>query len=770
MKKKAWTLSELLISTTIVAIIFVVLTPVITRRFADEIRTGSSQNDTRLFTPDDPDCTSEVNNSLICEFTVPSGVKSINAILTAGGGGGAGATVSSPQQINVPNSNTTVKEIPITTSIKNVVITNISGAGGGGGGGAYKKESGGAPTSQSDCDAYNAKYLTASQNGGKAACVTKYNIGQIPGATNGGIASSVTTVSVNTNCSVNECCWTGNTADPSLCNSSGTSYNGCTRTVCTWYAANSSCSTLAYSGTKAGDWRLPTETELAAWASNLSSINTNKGDNGLRLCDHDSGYGAAQCYDYDGVCDGSGYGWCRPYYVWSSTPNGSYYYNYSLTSGTFNGPDSDNPRNAFSARCVLEGGAETTTVYSGGGGGAGASLVNYTIDQDIINSNIGGVIKLTAGSRGSKGACGSSSGSNGSNGSAGGISKIEIYSKDNVLVWSLQVSGGLAGKRATSSAAGGASGISNTCQKYENGTTTSISCTQGNSGNAGAKAANATSSNTPQGGSGATVSSSINGSYGSGGRGGTITINSSGTPSASTGTNGTNGIAQITYDLVYESAAGGGGGGGALLEIKNIDVTPSTQYTLTVSGGGRGGARGNNGENAGETKVTFGSKTYTLQGGQGGKTGTNVLSALGAIQGIGGTGAAKLSSSDSNISKNEAGKKGGDGTYDSNSPSLGSIGGTGGDSAIGTKGGCGGLLNNGVNCSSDKTNGLSTQFESPGALLNAATSTQYGSAGAGGGGGGWAYNTTTYPTDDPNYGKGGDGQDGYVYIYWTEYN
>ena len=63
------------------------------------------------------------------------------------------------------------------------------------------------------------------------------------------------------------------------------------------------------------------------------------------------------------------------------------------------------------------------------------------------------------------------------------------------------------------------------------------------------------------------------------------------------------------------------------------------------------------------------------------------------------------------------------------------------------------------------TIGLSTLFISPSNTFDAAT---LGSAGAGGGGGGWAYNSTLYSVDNPGYG--GDGQNGYVYIYWTEYN
>ena len=140
MQKKAWTLSELLITTAIVAIIFVVLTPVITRRFEEKISTGAAQNDTRLFTydTDDTDCTSTSANSLVCKFTPPAGVKTINAILVSGGGGGAGATQAGT--INVTKSATSgTKELEITNGMKNVVITYLTGGGGGGGGGAWEE-------------------------------------------------------------------------------------------------------------------------------------------------------------------------------------------------------------------------------------------------------------------------------------------------------------------------------------------------------------------------------------------------------------------------------------------------------------------------------------------------------------------------------------------------------------------------------------------------------------------------------------------------------
>ena len=353
LKKGAFTLAELLIAVLIISIIMVLFAPVITKRVTDNFRMTQLKNATHLFLYDknDPDCKeiAGTNNALECTFTVPDGVKEINALVVSGGGGGAGATlptIECGKKITVANSaagSSKTQELKITRGMKNFTISYLTGGGGGGGGGAYEQTSGGAPQSQADCDPYQAKFLTAAQNG-KPVCVTKFNIGDIPGAANGGIATSVTTVNTNQPCSSGACCWKGQTASP--CDSSGTSYSGCNRTVCTWDAANYSCSMLAYAGTKAGDWRMPTRSELSKWASNITSISRNQGDNGLRLCDHYSGYGSARCNYYNDACPGSHDGDCHPYHVWSSTPRGSYYYNRYLNSGTFT-ENYNYSRNAF---------------------------------------------------------------------------------------------------------------------------------------------------------------------------------------------------------------------------------------------------------------------------------------------------------------------------------------------------------------------------------------------------------------------------------------
>ncbi len=785
-KYSGFTLAELLVSVLIISIIMVVLAPVITKRVTSNINVsgggGSTKKESKLFlyNPTDPNCSAVAGQkSLDCGFRTGSGVKSISVVMVSGGGGGAGATTPNydyGKKLTVTNAtvgSAKTQEFTITKGMKNFTVTYLAGSGGGGGGGAWIEEQGGAPTSQADCDRYDAKFLTAAQNNGTPVCVTKWNIGDIPSATNGGIATSVTTVKTDRSC-YGECCWQGNTSGP-YCDSSGTTYSGCNRTVCTWYAGNASCQALAYNGTKAGDWRLPTKNEMSKWKSNINTINKNQGDNGLRLCDNLSGYGAARCNGYD-VCDGSPNGYCYPREVWSSTPFGSYYSYFHLGSGTFYGPTNQNPYYAASVRCVLEGGAQTFNSYGGGGGSGASFFKNYQIPDDLIVNNIGGKIVFYAAPGAKGGNAASSSGASASNGNNGSESYIALYDADGNLKWGLRAGGGNGGKGASGSTFGngGSSVSTSSCQIFQNNVWTDTNCTGvGSSGSNGASldtggdgAANGgvgggslyNTTTLSGGGNGGSSGSEVGGNgslYGSGGGGGTTKVVSN-VATAGKGGYGANGVAEITYDLTYESAGGGGGGGGAMLKVENITVTPSTTYTIRVGGGGNGGAIMNNGTDGGESKVTFSGGTYVLSGGKGGKVGTSGTASTSAVHGVGGAGAAK-----SGAGVSVAGSNGSAGTISN----IGSIGGSGGKSGIESEGGCGALFSNGVNCSATTTYGLSTMFVSPSNIFSAA---EFGSAGAGGGGGEYAYNTTIYPDNNPGYG--GNGQNGYVYLYWTEYN
>ena len=790
-RAKGFTLAELTLALIIISIIMVALAPVVTKRVADNIKiSNSTLSEFKLYTYDeaatDSKCTpaSDGSRAYDCEFSAPSSAKSVSVVMVSGGGGGAGATNATllPTTNSASNSSSTAnttKEIEITNGIKNVVVSYLSGSGGGGGGGSWSESAGAAPTSQADCDKYDAKFLTAAQNGGTPVCVTKYNIGDIPSATNGGIATSVTTTTVSTNsyCLANTCCWQGKTASP--CYSSGTSYSGCNRTVCTWYAGDASCQALAYNGTKAGDWRLPTKNELSKWASNINTINKNKGDNGLRLCDFYNGYGAAQC-NYYNVCDGANADTCYPYDVWSSTPDGGRYYYFYLVSGSFD-QSSHGPRHAGSVRCVLEKTAPSNTSLSGGGGSSAPYFKNYTIPQDILDSNIGGKIVMYAAAGGAGGSSASSKDGNGSNGSNGSDSYIAIYDKDGTLKWGLKASGGNGGKGASSSAggAGGTQKAANTCQIYQNGAWTATNCSgAGASGSSGQSVSGANETNAANGGAGGGSmyssdsysgggaggsAGSVNGSkgstWGSGGGGATVGFNSSGTEQKGKGGNGANGVVELKYDVTYQAAAGGGGGGGAFVKLRDVFVTPSTVYTIRVGGGGNGGNSAIGGSDGGDSSASFGAMEFVAKGGKGGKVGSS--DASGATHGVGGEGGQVVTSLPSKgDSEYRIGKKGSDG-QNATDGSSNSWGGRGGESGIRVKGGCGGLYTNVLFCSNPDVNGISPTFSIPD---NISQSAEYGSAGAGGGGGGWSSDSITFP----NPGSGAKGQDGYVYIYWTK--
>ena len=820
-KQNAFTLAELLVSILIISVILTLLAPVITKRAKENISiNGGSTNkiNTRLFiyNKSDSNCSeiSGVNNFLSCNFTIPSGVNRINAIAVSGGGGGAGATqptIETGKKLTV--ANTTAKtsktqELTITNGMKNIVISELIGSGAGGGGAStYESTEGSfAPTSQSDCDQYNAVYMPPAYNGGTGVCVTKYNGGDRNGPT---IPSSVRTATAGSgSCTAKSCCWKGTTVlsgtDTSsygsfpTCSTVG-GYSGCTRTVCTWYAADDICKNHSINGVSG--WRLPTIEEMRAWAKienlalKIGIYDLSFWANDLLLCNW--GDGRYNMYAYcaprtgENRCKGARSDDCSPYGIWSGTPGGSQDEYMGLwLSNIFTADYAHDYDEAYSVRCVL-GGTKSTFALSGGGGGAGAYIKNYQIPNDVISSNIGGKIKLFSAAGGSGGNSASSQGSNASNGSNGNTSYIEIYDKDNVLKWGIRALGGNYGYGATSTAAGngGAQTSANSCQLYENGVWKSINCTGvGIRGTNGNKVESASSTNTATGGSGGgsmynsstvigggsggSISSAngYNGSvYGAGGGGATIVFDSSNNVTKGIGGNGANGVAEITYDLVYSAAAGGGGGGGAFAYIKNIPVVSENTYTITVGAGGLGGTISSNGSDGGEASINAGGTIYTLTGGKGGKAGTSATSSSTVVQGAGGlagvVSANVTSAAGAEYKNGENGENGGTFTQDdihANSlPYGGSFGGIGGASGLDTQGGCGGLFIDSSICTNNTVNGTNTTFTTP-TISNG--NIDYAQAGAGGGGGGWSENTSLYPSP----GSGAQGQGGYVLLMWEK--
>ena len=108
--------------------------------------------------------------------------------------------------------------------------------------------------SQEACDllGLNLLFLTAEQNGGKRACVTKANVGDTyADGPKINPTAGVTVVNAGESCGSSsdyssKCCWLGNNVGEtsSSCSASGngdSTYSGCKRTVCNWNAAKSAC-------------------------------------------------------------------------------------------------------------------------------------------------------------------------------------------------------------------------------------------------------------------------------------------------------------------------------------------------------------------------------------------------------------------------------------------------------------------------------------------------------------------------------------------------
>ncbi|HIS73984.1 TPA: type II secretion system protein, partial [Candidatus Galligastranaerophilus intestinavium] len=147
-KQNAFTLAELLVSILIISVILTLLAPVITKRAKESFSVSSSrENESRLYLYDinDSDCTSSTDgtNSLDCVFKVPNNIEEISLVMVSGGGGGAGATnptVNTNQKLTAANSsigNSQTKELTITSSMKNIVVSNLIGSGAGGGGASW---------------------------------------------------------------------------------------------------------------------------------------------------------------------------------------------------------------------------------------------------------------------------------------------------------------------------------------------------------------------------------------------------------------------------------------------------------------------------------------------------------------------------------------------------------------------------------------------------------------------------------------------------------
>ncbi len=217
-----------------------------------------------------------------------------------------------------------------------------------------------APKSQADCDKFNALFIPASMNDGtNNICVTKWNMGD------NGLPLAAGTQIVNTGgtCTIHgNCCWKGQTATAYISGRNGdSSYSGQNRTVCLTVAGKNACANYKPNGTKAGDWRLPTTTELEGWGNNIEILNAGKGKNGLQLCSANSLNNVDTCSPYGNKCISAAGSYvtnynCHPYELKATSNTGTYpYCAYAESDTRFIVYPDTNTDYTGSVRCVYDG-------------------------------------------------------------------------------------------------------------------------------------------------------------------------------------------------------------------------------------------------------------------------------------------------------------------------------------------------------------------------------------------------------------------------------
>ncbi len=234
------------------------------------------------------------------------------------------------------------------------------------------------PSSQADCNKYKAIYLSNNKT-----CITKGNAGDIdkggaPLSTNGtGTINARTDLGIyiikpGTTCTTNYCCWSAAaTSGECTTYSKVGSYDGCTRTVCDWYAAKAACDNYDIEGTY-GLWELPTHADFQVWKSVIDSETSSSaklsrflGKDGLDLCTNSEDYaaeshGASGCkYLYQGCKTASASeGHCYPYQIWGVATDtaieAKQAYQIGMNSGTMSINTATNKYDGGrSVRCVL---------------------------------------------------------------------------------------------------------------------------------------------------------------------------------------------------------------------------------------------------------------------------------------------------------------------------------------------------------------------------------------------------------------------------------
>ncbi len=216
----------------------------------------------------------------------------------------------------------------------------------------------GEPKDQADCDKIVGIFIDKKMSGAnRNICVSKYNVGDAgPDGFGPPIPDGYDILSTGgPTCPLDgHCCWRGKTSGTcGLDGNAGANYSGCNRTVCQWYAANSACRQYnAFGATAVGAWRLPKSSEISVWSVNKSTVQINKGANGLQLCAAGSNTGFVRCDQYQN-CGNAQNGYCYPNYFWSGTETKADFHN--AMHDNFIGVGGHQSAHAFSARCVYDG-------------------------------------------------------------------------------------------------------------------------------------------------------------------------------------------------------------------------------------------------------------------------------------------------------------------------------------------------------------------------------------------------------------------------------
>jgi len=681
---RAFSLVEMLMALLVASLLMAALAPVITRKLNDSVViSGSGENIIpSTFCGYVNDTLQDQLNEKNKACKVPQNTYSMNAIIVSGGGGGAGAIgkvyekdtntfggeITGATNATATTGRYTAKYVVIDKYMSDIWVELLSA---GGGGGYGNTNGGGRPEQQSHCGDWGV-YVSATQNGGKAICVSRKNPEYqsdgkaAPNSYLSNVYNSVAGVKCPTATSAN-CCWREATSGTSCETSqSGLTYSGCNRMACQWNAANAICKNWKPTGDIAG--RLPYVEELEAWVPNIQYNSTVSGSTGvlnkpngsfpgLQLCDWFSGYGALQCGAAE-RCQGAGYNSttyvdiCYPDHLWTGTNiggtayAGSHFSRGKLVVAAVNDTDGKNDRDiaqAFSVRCVLD---STFKGYTGGGGGGGR-YAKVKIPDDILkkafiksDGTVADTITLglIAGGGGAGGTKEHPSGY------YGYTSAAELRDANGKIVWKVYPSSGSPGNGAVNSSNGaGGEGAKEVMCGYVNAyleepitTDTRVECNSipyytsvSNDGNG---------SNNGTGGQGywngvntgrtpAGAEESLNGGNGvpGAGGGGGICVEGSkrSAPQCGNGGSGGPGISKFTYKRAYPGVGGGGGAAGTLLHVRNIQVRPNDLITVQVGAKGMQGIAGANGKDGGTSYIQLADGTkYQVLGGGGGKAGT----------------------------------------------------------------------------------------------------------------------------------------------------